>query len=66
MRSFTITFDGEGPDESKRIEFDAYDPVSAFSILEREAAGRKAILWEGDKRLGTLMRTNIGGWQLSA
>ena len=66
MRSFTLTLDGDGLDDSKRIEFDAYDPASAFLILERERAGKTAILWEGEKRLGTLRRTKVGGWQLSA
>ncbi|MBO9576142.1 MAG: hypothetical protein J7494_10425 [Sphingobium sp.] len=67
MRSFIITLDGEELGDSKRIEFDAPDPASAFSILEREPLGKTAILWEGEKRLGTLRRTRIGGgWQLSA
>jgi len=66
MRNFTLTLIEPGTVEPKRIDFRSYDPVQAFEILEEEAVGQKAILWEGEKRLATLTRTSAGGWQLSA
>lgn len=66
MRSFTLTVDGEDSKEFKRIEFDAHDLTRAFHLLERESAGKTAILWEGETRLATLKRTPIGVWQLSS
>lgn len=65
MASFTLTLDDDGLGEPKRIEFNASDPGQAFLILEREASGRMAILWEGQRRLGTLERTEAGVWQLA-
>jgi hypothetical protein len=66
MRSFTLTLIDAGTTEPKRIDFRAYDPVRAFDILEAESVGQAAILWEGEKRVATLRRTNAGAWQLSA
>lgn len=66
MRSFTLTVAGESADEAKRIEFNDYDLTRVFFLLEREPAGRTAILWEGDRHVATLRRTRIGGWQLAS
>ena len=66
MRSFKLTLTGGEYIEPKNIEFRAPDPLRAFDILEWEAVGRTAILWEGEKRLATLRRTHAGGWQLTA
>ena len=65
MRSFALILAADGADDSKKIEFEAHDPLPVFSILAREAAGRTAILWEGKNRLGTLRRTRTGGWRLT-
>lgn len=65
MASFTLTLDDDGLGEPKRIEFTAPDPGEAFLILERETSGRTAVLWQGQKRLGTLQRTHAGVWQLA-
>ena len=65
MRSFTLTLIEAGTAEPKRIDFRAYDPVQAFDILESQAIGQAAILWEGDKRVATLRRTCAGAWQVS-
>jgi len=66
MRSFTLTLIDAGTTEPKRIDFRAYAPDHAFHILEREAVGQSAILWEGETRLATLRRTRAGGWQINA
>jgi hypothetical protein len=66
MRSFTLTLIDAGIAEPKRIDFHALEADHAFHILEREAVGQAAILWEGEKRLATLRRTTAGGWQINA
>jgi hypothetical protein len=66
MRSFTLTLIEGGTSDPKRIDFRAYDPVHAFDILETEAVGQTAILWEGEKRLATMKRSSAGAWRLTA
>jgi len=66
MRTYTLTLIDTGTTEPKRFDFRSYDPVPAFEILEEEAVGQKAILWEGERRLATLKRTSAGGWQVTA
>jgi hypothetical protein len=63
MRSFTIAFEGDSPDDSKQIKFEAEDAGRAFFILEREGAGRTATLSEGGRQLGVLRRAPTGFWQ---
>lgn len=65
MRSFIITLEADEFGESKRIDFDALDPQYAFQLLEREKVGRNAILWEGETRIGSLRRTQVGAWQIA-
>ncbi|KHK90942.1 hypothetical protein LK12_08310 [Novosphingobium malaysiense] len=65
MPLFTITLDEDGFGEPKRIEFTADDAHQAFYILENERTGRKAILWQGQKRLGALQREDDGVWKVA-
>ena len=65
MPFFAMTLDDDGQGEPKRIEFTADDPHRAFFILEKEKTGRKAILWQDEKRLGALQRTENGVWQIA-
>lgn len=65
MPLFALTLDADMHGESKRIEFTAEDPCLAFHILERETAGREAVLWQGDRRLAMLQRTEAGVWRLA-
>lgn len=64
MRSFILVFDPDDHGDTKRIAFDALDPHYAFQLLERERIGRLAVIFEGEKRLGSLKRTRDGAWQI--
>ena len=63
--SFRLVLDCECVDESELIELQGNDPSEFFEFLEREGSGKLATLWEGEKRLGTLKRTEPGLWQLT-
>jgi hypothetical protein len=65
VRSFTLAFDEDGLGTPKQVSFEAIDPEQAFRIMEREAVGRSAILWEGLTRLGRLRLTEVGFWELT-
>jgi len=65
MRIFTLLFEDDGH-ESRRIEFTGYEPSEALMVLKHERAARRATLWESDRRLGTIMRSDSGFWQISA
>ncbi|MBT2188144.1 hypothetical protein [Sphingobium nicotianae] len=64
MRSFAITFEKDKYGISKRIEFEADEPDYVFQLLQREDVGRQGILWEGEKRLGSICRTRAGLWSI--
>jgi hypothetical protein len=66
MRSFTIAFEGDDPEDNKQIEFVADDPAPAFFILEREGGGKTATLLEDGRPLGVLRRAPTGYWQFMA
>jgi len=65
MASFKLLLQRGHSGESRIIEFTAPDPFHAFYILETEEDADKAILWEGEKRIGTLERHYPGFWQLT-
>ena len=64
MRTFTLLLECE--ENPRKIEFRGYDTSGAFALLEREKTARKATLWESDKRLGTIIRTEGDFWQISS
>ena len=64
MRTFTLRFEDDGKGEPKSIEFEGVDPLSAFAILQSEMTERRVALWEGDVRLGSLMRDRNNVWSL--
>lgn len=66
MHSFALIFENDGHGEPKRIEFTASDCHYAFDILRREKNGRRAILWQGKIRVGTLQCDEAGVWQLAS
>jgi hypothetical protein len=65
MRSFTLIFDPDEFGYQKRIEFDGPDPAHVFPLLEREEIGRLATIWEGEKRLASVRRTQSGAWHIN-
>ncbi|MXP28862.1 hypothetical protein GRI58_08510 [Porphyrobacter algicida] len=64
MRTFTIRFEDDGKGEPKSVEFEGVDPLSVFSILQGEKFDRRVGLWEGNVRLGSLMRDSNNVWSL--
>ena len=64
MRTFTLRFEDDGKGEPKLVEFEGADPLSVFSILQNEQFDRRVALWEGEVRLGSLMRDSNNVWSL--
>ena len=66
MDTYSLTFIDDGVGLAKRVEFEAYDASRALTLAHKEAAGRAAELWRGDRKLCTLKRTGLRGeiWQV--
>ena len=66
MRNFRLHLEANGLCEEKSIEFDAVDPVPAFTLLMRENPNRRATLWEGKTRVGSLIYLGDGLWSIDS
>ena len=62
MATYRIHFADDGIGEAKVLEFDGEDPHDAFVLLKHETGRRRATVWEGEKKLGTLERTSDDLW----
>lgn len=65
LRTFTLILEDAGGNEQGRVDFRGTDTHQAFVLLERETRAKRASLWEGGKRLGTLELTSDAFWELS-
>lgn len=61
MRAFHILIDHPEP---KRIDFLAEGPDHAFQIARNERDGVDVTLWEGERLLARMTKTEANIWQL--
>lgn len=61
MTTYRLKFSDDGLGCAQEIEFDAHDAGTALVIAQREVSGRRAELWESERRLCTLRREGPRG-----
>ncbi|AKM10105.1 hypothetical protein [Croceicoccus naphthovorans] len=61
---YMLVFDGKDGEPGKAIEFDAQDAAGALIHAHREAPDRSATLWEGERELCKIRRTENAGVEL--
>lgn len=66
MPTYTLRFSQDGLGEPKVIKFDGETPSAAFAVLDQEAPARQVEIWEGEDRLGNLVRGRSGVWHIDA
>lgn len=66
MRTFTLRFEADAAGGAQSIEFNGEDPHRAFVILAHEPERRRAMIWEGTKCLGSVVRTGPDSWELGS
>ena len=64
MRTFLLKLEKAGGD-ARHIQFDSLDTGAVFTLLEREKAVNEATLWEGDRKVATIVRSENDYWQIS-
>lgn len=61
MATYRLKFSDDGIGSAREIEFDAHEAGSALAIAEEELFGRRAELWESERKLCTLRREGARG-----
>lgn len=61
MATYRLKFSDDELGSAKEIEFDAHDAGSALAVAQGERFGRRAELWESERRLCTLRREGPRG-----
>ena len=61
MRAFHLLFDEAEP---RRIDFQAEGPDHAFQIARNENQGVNVTLWEGERLLARMTKTEANVWKL--
>jgi hypothetical protein len=56
LSTYRLVFPGASRSQAKTVEFEAEDASYALVVANREAGGRAAELWEGDRMLCKLRR----------
>ncbi|KHK90891.1 hypothetical protein [Novosphingobium malaysiense] len=62
LLTYRLKFEDDGLGVDKIVEFMAPDPAKALMIAGLEAANRYAELWQGNKRICRLRRTEEQVW----
>lgn len=65
MPQYVLEFDDDDLGQPRRVEFEAATPAAALPLLKAESRFRQVKLWEGDRKLGELMRDGQGVWHLN-
>lgn len=64
MRIFLLKLD-DGNDEPQQVQFDSLDTGAIFTLLERKKSVNEATLWEGDRQVAKIVRSENDYWQIS-
>ena len=64
--TYRVILADDGIGEARRVEFEAYDPALALHLAQREKPGRKVMLFEDERPLGTLTYGRAGFWTVDA
>lgn len=68
MNSYKLKFADDCHGLGKQVEFDGIDANDAFEVARQEKPGRTMELWQGERRLCTIMRTGVSHdiWRIAS